>query len=342
MQGEVVDVLAPVSSSTGELLGFVRVSSRYATIVDELLQLRYVIGFVTVIGLVLGGVVGSALAINIGNPVQQITQAVLHLTRGEKKESIAENGPEEIRLLIHAVNGLVERLRSLEQSRQQLLANLIHELGRPLGSLRMAVQVLLYGSKEDPAQLDELLHGMDLEMENLQRLLDDLAHLHEQVLGPLELNLQKISLSQWLPTILRPWEEAARQKDVSGLCCCPQFARSPPGPNRFSQIIGNQSSNAIKFHAYWGRIDLTAGIEADKLWVRVSDSGSGIAIDEQENIFKPFYRGQKTRLSEGMGLGLSITRDLVQAHQGTVIVESEPGKGSRFTIFLPLEHGLSS
>jgi signal transduction histidine kinase len=181
-------------------------------------------------------------------------------------------------------------------------------------------------------------------MENLQRLLDDLAHLHEQVLGPLELDLQKISLSQWLPTILRPWEEAARQKGIKWVVLLPtNLPAVQVDPTRFSQIIGNLISNAIKFTPAGGQIDLSAGMQAGKLWFRVSDNGPGIAIDEHEKIFNPFYRGQqKTRLSEGMGLGLSIIRDLVQAHQGTVILESELGKGSRFTIFSALSPRVSS
>ncbi len=338
LQAEIVDVLAPVSTANGELLGFVRVSSRYTTIAQELLQLRYLIGFVTIVGLALGGVLGSSLAINIGNPLQQVTQAVIHLARGERRENLAQNGPEEIRLLSLAVNDLVERLRSLEQSRQRLLSNLIHELGRPLGSLRMAVQVLLHGSKEDPAQLDELLQGMDLEMGNLQRLLEDLAHLHEQVLGPLELNLENIVPTEWLPAVLRPWEELARQKQIEWAVSLP--AKMPAirvDPTRFSQIIGNLISNAIKYSQPSGQIKLSAGTENNMFWLQVSDNGPGIEADEQEKIFQPLYRTPQKNLSyEGMGLGLSIVRDLVQAHHGKVVLNSEPGIGSQFTIFLPL------
>jgi signal transduction histidine kinase len=338
LQAEIVDVLAPVSSPNGELLGFVRVSSRYTTIAQELLQLRYLIGFVTIVGLALGGILGSSLAINIGNPLQQVTQAVIHLARGERRENITLNGPEEIRLLILAVNDLVERLRSLEQSRQKLLSNLIHELGRPLGSLRMAVQVLLQGSKEDPAQLDELLQGMDLEMGNLQRLLEELAHLHEQVLGPLELNLENIVPTEWLPVALRPWEELARQKQIEWAVSLP--AKMPAirvDSTRFSQIIGNLISNAIKYSQPGGQIRLSAGTENNMFWLQVSDNGPGIEAGEQEKIFQPLYRTPQKNLSyEGMGLGLSIVRDLVQAHHGKVVLNSEPGIGSQFTIFLPL------
>lgn len=336
LQGEVVDVLAPVASSSGGLLGFVRVTSRYTTISEELLQLRYFIGIVMAVGLVLGIILGSTLAVNIGNPIHQVTEAVIYLSRGERKESLPESGPEEIRLLIQAVNTFFERLRSLEQSRQQLLANLVHELGRPLGALRMAVQVLLQGSKEDPAQLDELLLGMDQEMENLQHLLNDLAHLHEQVLGPLELDLQEISLWQWLPPVLRPWEEAAGQKGLQWEVSIPSnLPNLRIDPTRFSQIIGNLVSNAIKFTPVGGKICVSAGTETGKVWIQVSDTGPGIALEEQQKIFTPFYHGQKDpRIKEGMGLGLSIARDLVQAHQGTLVLDSHPGKGSQFTIFI--------
>jgi two-component system, OmpR family, sensor histidine kinase BaeS len=338
LQADIVDVLAPVSSSGGDLLGFVRVSSRYTTVTQELGQLRYVIGFVTIIGLALGGILGFTLAISIGRPLQQATQAIIHLTKGERRESLVQTGPEEVRLLSFAVNELVDRLRSLEQSRQQLLSNLIHELGRPLGSLKMAVQVLLYGSKEDPVQLDELLQGMDIELSNLQRLLEDLAHLHEQVLGPLELNLENVVLGDWLPAVIRPWEESAREKRIEWIVSIPaEMPTIRVDPTRFSQILGNLISNAIKYTPPGGQVNISAGIEDSMFCLQVSDNGPGIEIDEQENIFKPFYRAQETNLSyEGMGLGLSIARDLVAAHHGRLTLKSEPGKGSQFKVFLPL------
>jgi signal transduction histidine kinase len=338
LQADIIDVLAPVSSPTGELLGFVRVSSRYTTIVQELSQLRYVIGFVTLLGLALGGILGFTLAVNIGRPLQQVTQAIIHLTKGERRENLVQTGPEEVRLLSLAVNELVERLRSLERSRQQLLSNLIHELGRPLGSLKMAVQVLLYGSKEDPAELDELLQGMDLELGNLQRLLEDLAHLHDQVLGPLELNFEEIVPGDWLPAVLRPWEELARQKEIDWIPSIPTMMPAVRvDPTRFSQIIGNLLSNAIKYTPPGGQIEISAGVENRMFRLQVIDTGPGIKLDEQENVFKPFYRVNENNLSyEGMGLGLSIARDLVEAHHGWMTLKSEPGKGSRFTVFLPL------
>lgn len=175
-------------------------------------------------------------------------------------------------------------------------------------------------------------------MENLQKLLEDLAHLHEQVLGPLELNLENISRNEWLPAMLRPWEELARQKRLEWIVSLP--AKLPiikVDPTRFSQIIGNLLSNAIKFTPPGGQIKLSADVEPNQFWLQVSDNGPGVPAGDQEKIFDPFYRADQKNLSyEGMGLGLSIVRDLVQAHQGRIVVTSDMGKGGQFTISLPL------
>jgi two-component system sensor histidine kinase BaeS len=103
-------------------------------------------------------------------------------------------------------------------------------------------------------------------------------------------------------------------------------------------VIGNLVSNAIKYTPSEGSVAAGAGIEGDMLWIKISDTGVGISPEEQEKIFVPFYRGdQGRRIKQGMGLGLTIARDLAQAHGGRISLESTPGRGSRFTIWLPLE-----
>jgi signal transduction histidine kinase len=105
---------------------------------------------------------------------------------------------------------------------------------------------------------------------------------------------------------------------------------------RLSQIIGNLVSNALKYTPPGGTIQLSAGMEGQMFWWEVSDTGPGIDINEQDQIFKPFYRARHQSLSyEGMGLGLAIVADLVQAHGGRVELKSEQSKGSQFRIFLP-------
>jgi signal transduction histidine kinase len=102
--------------------------------------------------------------------------------------------------------------------------------------------------------------------------------------------------------------------------------------------VENLVSNAIKYTRSGGTISIAAGAKDHEVWIQVKDNGSGITPDEQQHIFEPFYRGNPgKRFKQGMGLGLSIARDLIEAHGGSISLESEPGKGSTFTIHLPME-----
>lgn len=335
-----LEVLRPVTDpQRQQVIGIVRLTYRLASAFELFTQFRYLIVYVLVFGLLLGAVLGSLLAFNISRPVRQVTQAIYDLAQGARSEPLSEQGPEEVRAQIRAVNYLVERLHNLEEARRQLLANLVHELGRPLGALRSAIQAIGKGAGRDPQLLEELASGMDEEAARLEHVVGDLAHLHGQVLGPLELDLQRIDLGQWLPRSLRSWEQMAHEKGLDWQVDLPPDL--PPvsaDPVRLSQVIGNLTSNAIKYTPAGGAVTVQAGQQDDLLWIRIQDTGPGIPAEEREKIFVPFYRGsQDRRIKQGMGLGLTIARDLVQAHGGRISLESEPGTGSRFTIWLPVD-----
>jgi signal transduction histidine kinase len=335
---DTADALAPVISIDEKLLGFVRLSFPYDSFIDQLFQLRYLLTGILVVALLLGAVLGVALAINVGEPVQQVTHAVYSLANGERSEPLPELGTEETRRLSRAVNVLFERLHTLETARKRLLANLIHEIGRPLGALRMGIEALSHGANRDPQFYDELLDGMDLETARLQRLLEDLSHLHEQALGVLELDHQLLDLVTWLPETLNPWQQAALQKRLHWKIKLPEsLPVVQADPLRLGQVIGNLVSNAIKFTPSGGTVMTEAGTDDQNVWIQVSDTGPGIPPDLQEKMFEPFIRGgQGRRFPQGMGLGLSIARELAEAHGGRLELESDAGLGSKFTVWLPL------
>jgi two-component system sensor histidine kinase BaeS len=339
LEDNMADALAPVVGPNGEVLGFIRLSFHYYTFVEQIYQLRYLLTGILAAALLLGAGLGTVLAINVGAPVQQVTHAVYALANGERSEALPEKGAEETRRLSHAVNVLFERLRSLEAARKRLLANLIHEIGRPLGALRMGIEALSHGANRDPQFYDELLSGMDQETARLQRLLEDLSHLHEQALGVLELDRQPLDLITWLPGMLNPWQQAALQKRLHWELKLPEsLPVVQADPLRLGQVVGNLVSNAIKFTPGSGTILIETGEEGGLVWVRVSDTGPGIPPDVQEKIFEPFVRGgQGRRFPQGMGLGLSIARELAEAHGGKLELKSEAGLGSSFTVWLPLQ-----
>lgn len=339
LKANIVDVLVPAKSPDGRVIGVIRMSYHLENVYGQFLSLRYTIIGILAVGILLGVIMALLLALNLGSALHQLTYSVQQLTTGKEYRPPLEHGPEEIRVLLRSVNSLVERLRELENTRGKLLTNLIHEIGRPLGALLLAVQALQSGADQDEAMRVDILAGMEEEMSILQRLLDDLTGLHDQVLGVLELKTQPVILTQWLPNVLRTHQEAANTKGLLWQVTIPEeLPTIDADPNRLAQAIGNLVNNAIKFTPSGGSVLVDASVQDNEVWIRVNDSGPGIPLDEQANIFTPFYRGlSENRFPQGMGLGLSIARDLVVAHQGRLEFTSVPGEGSNFTIWLPFK-----
>jgi signal transduction histidine kinase len=334
----VLDALSPVVSSDGPVLGIVRVTYQIDSVYELFWQMRVLIITILGGGLLLGAGIGLSLALNLNRPMQNVTSALYDIAAGSRSEPLPEIGPTELREQARAVNHLVARLHNLEQARRQLLANLVHELGRPLGALRSAIHALSKGAAQDPQLLQELTSGMDEETIRLQHVVEDLTHLHGQDLGVLELQREALPLATWLPRILSSWEPMAKEKHLQWQVDIPvSLPTVPADPIRLAQVIGNLVDNAIKYTHPGHAVTVTAGQDSELAWVRVSDTGPGIPLEEQGLIFNPFYRGrQGRRIKQGMGLGLSIAHDLAVAHGGRITVESTPGEGSQFTLWLPL------
>lgn len=338
-QDEISNVTEPVVNPQMGFLGYVQLSNPFLTVDEGVQRVRQLTMLVIGAGLLGGLLLGGIFAVTLERPLRKATQAIYQLTYGQQMEPLKEQGPNEVRTLLRAFNTLVERLRSLEANRRQLLANLVHELGRPIGALQSAVQAMLGGAGEDPTLRKELLEGMGDELLRLRHLLDDLARLHDQVLGTLELNYQPLNLNEWLPRVLAPWRQAAQEKRQNWETSIqPDLPSVEVDSDRFAQALGNLVSNAIHYTPPGGTVSIDVQCVDGDIKVGVSDTGPGISDEEKARIFKPFYRGKAARrFSDGMGLGLTIAQDLVNAHGGRLVVESTSNKGSRFTIEIPVE-----
>ncbi len=338
LQAEVVDVFAPVVGPDQQMMGIVRLSHPLLNVRDWVMPLRYFILAVLVVGLLLGAAVGSVLVVGLEQPLRYITRAIYQVASDQRLTPLPEAGPEELRLLAHAVNILAARRREVEKASRQLLANLVHELGRPLGAFHSALQALQNGAVEDIEMRQELLAGMAAEVGRLQRLLEDMAQLHQRVAGKLDLARRPIPLNPWLSQVLSPWREAARGKGLQWEVAVPtDLPTLEVDPDRLGQVLGNLLSNAIKYTPSGGAVSVSSGMRDSTLWIRVSDTGRGIPPEDQERIFTPFYRvHQMDDPNHGTGLGLSIARDLVVAHDGRLEVESVPDQGSHFILWLPV------
>lgn len=301
--------------------------------------LRYWVIGIVIIALLVGINLASLSAYYLERPLARLTGAVQGMTKGEPLSTLDRQGPQEITALIGAFNDLNQQLKTVESSREHLLTNVVHELGRPLGAMRMAVRALRDGAVEDVVFREELLVGIEEEIQRLNRLLDNLVQLGGSVLKTFEIHRRPVPLSEWLPTVLPLWQPAATAK---GLMWQSDIPTNLPileiDPDRLGQVMGNLLSNAIRYTPTGGTIKVSAGHTQTILWIEVADTGIGIPAEEQTKVFDPFFRSSAhTRFPQGMGLGLPIAREIMTAHGGFLTVASTIGEGTTFRVQLLLD-----
>jgi two-component system sensor histidine kinase BaeS len=330
-------IFFPIINVNNELVGIVQVSDKLDSLANNFTRLGQYLLLVLAVALVLGVVVGLILAIRLEKPIVSVTTAVSEIAAGQRTEPIPETGPKETRELARSVNHLAEQLRQLEDTRRRFLANIVHELGRPLGALKAAVNALRTGAVDNPELREEFLEGMDQTIVRMEPLLDDLSRLHGQILGNLVLDVEPTALSEWLPPMVLPWRASAQEKGLFWQADIPDnLPTLDIDPTRMAQVVGNLLSNAIKFTPTEGTITITAAANTTDVWISIQDTGPGISPEEQDKIFEAFYRSSEhRRFPQGLGLGLTIAQEIVLAHNGRLELESSPGQGSQFTIFLP-------
>ncbi len=333
------EVVVPVVRADGLLLGFVRMDNPLSPLFERSNQLRQVALWVVAAGLIFGVALGWLLSRDISRQLRAATEAVTNLATGKDLALLdGSDKLDEVGRLYGAFNTLVERLRNLEENRKRLLANLVHELGRPLGSLRSAVHALKGGAEQDRELHAELLDGMDGELRRLDHLVGDLANLHNELAGTLILKRAPLDIADWLQKITGTYREEAISRGLDWSCDVPSDL---PVINLDSELltlaVQNLISNAIRYTPAGGKVKIKGYSDTESLYIEVADTGPGIKPEELQRIFEPFTRGSSARrFSQGMGLGLTIARDMVEAHGGTLQVESEPEAGSTFRIQIPI------
>jgi PAS domain S-box-containing protein len=230
----------------------------------------------------------------------------------------------------------VTRLKRFDELKNDLVATVAHEFRTPLTSLRMAIHLC---ADEVVGPLNEkqadLLHAARQDCERLQNIVDDLLDLSSIQSGRLELQVRSISVAELLDTVVGAQEFAAEQKAIHlQTSIAPGVERLELDPDRIALVLSNLLSNAIRHTARDGRVELRVERSEGAARFEVIDPGEGIPPEYQKRVFEKFFQ-VPGRKSGGAGLGLSIAREIVEAHGGEIGVESQPDRGSRFWFTLP-------
>jgi two-component system phosphate regulon sensor histidine kinase PhoR len=233
----------------------------------------------------------------------------------------------------------ITELRKLENVRREFVANVSHELKTPLTSIKGYAETLLEGAIDDPKHNRAFLETIQEHANNLARLIDDVLDLSTIEAQRVMYRFEPINFKDVSDRIIKALEPMAKTKKVSLIVDLPQdLPKVRADREKLAQIVMNLIDNAIKFNKAEGEVRVTAEKKNGQAIFVVSDTGRGIPQEDLPRIFERFYRGNKDRSHEipGTGLGLAIVKHLIEAHQGTVTAQSNPGEGSVFRFTLPL------
>lgn len=333
------DVAVPVRNEEQEVVGAVHLSQQLTDVTNRLAVLRWTVWGAVSAGLLVSVFLSFVLSRSLNQPLERLTTASRAVNFDAPPSKVEEEGPTEVRTLARTFNEMSERLHELEQGRRRLLSAVVHELGRPLGAIKAAAQVL--GQNESSSELVvELSSGIDDQVDQLRRLLDDLALLARNDVQNLALDIVPTDVGELVLEECRRYDQRIREKEIELVTHIPEEAtQAAADPMRLSQIVGNLLDNAIKYTPNRGQIEIMVGSEADHAALTFEDTGPGIDPSEFERIFDFLYRSpRQERVREGMGIGLALSRRLAEAQGGTLTARQRAaGTGARFVLSLPME-----
>jgi two-component system sensor histidine kinase BaeS len=286
-------------------------------------------GLAVLVAVVVAGLATPVLV----RPIRRLTAAVRALQTGARQSRVGEPaGPGELGELGRTFDVMAASLEHQEQIRRTMLADVAHELRTPLAILQAETESLVDGVS-DPTP--EALASLHQESIRLGRLVEDLQTLASAEAAGLSLERRLVDLAAIAAGAA---DSVASRFRATGLDL--EQTLSPAvvwaDPDRIRQVVANLLINAAKFTPPGGRVDLVVRAAEASAYLEVADTGPGVPPDEQERIFERFFRGAAGRKVSGTGIGLTVVKELVQAHDGEIQLQSSSGEGARFIIRLPL------
>jgi two-component system phosphate regulon sensor histidine kinase PhoR len=228
-------------------------------------------------------------------------------------------------------------LRGLQTMRREMVGNISHEFRTPLAGIKAMVETLQDGAVDDRETSKDFLYRIEAEVDRMTQLVSELTEVSHIETGKVDLKLEPVNLNSLVDEVIAQLKpQAERQNLTIEMTLADDLPATPTDKARIRQVLVNLFHNAIKFNRPGGSIRTTTKKSENSVVVEVSDTGTGIAEDDLPHILERFYKADKSRGGEGSGMGLAIAKHIVEAHGGSIRVQSEEGKGSTFSFSIPL------
>jgi signal transduction histidine kinase len=284
--------------------------------------------------LMIGVIGGVFLTRSTLKPLRDLRDAVRRILQtGQTDDRVPVYGTEDaVDELSHLFNAMLARITTLIHGMRNALDHVAHDLRTPMTRLRVTAESAL--ATNDPIKYREALSDCLEESERVLSMLTTLMDISEAETGTMKLNVSQVELARLATEVRDLYEDTAEAAGIELHLDVPANLVVSADRDRLRQALANLVDNAIKYTPRGGRVGVQASSDHQTVQIRVTDTGSGIAEQHLPRIFDRLYRGDQSRATRGLGLGLSLVRAYVEAQGGKVAVSSTPGKGSTFTITL--------
>ncbi len=334
-------ITTPIIDDIGKISGVIKVSlSGYATIQIINYMKRISIAVMIALLLVFSGILVFVIY-KLTSPAKDMKEAILSLSDGDKNARIKKQTIKEYKDIGDAVNVLLDRLESIDGSRDEFVSNVSHELKTPMTSMKVLADSLLATENAPIEMYKEFMQDIAEEIDRENEIIGDLLNLVRTDGERAVLNIETVDVNELMEVVLKRLKPIALKNNIEIIFESMRPVTASIDRVKFIIVLTNIIENAIKYNHPEGWVKITLNADHKFFYVDVSDSGIGIPEECKDHVFERFYRVDKARSREtgGTGLGLAITKNIVLLHKGTIKFYSKENEGTTFNIRIPLNYG---
>ncbi len=280
------------------------------------------------------------LAGKLVKPFNAIEASIDKISNGYFDEKLSLDGYQETEEIADAFNTMLLKMKQLEESRQEFVSNVSHELKTPITSIKVLADSLLMQEEVPNEIYKEFFHDIVTEVDRENEIITDLLTMVRLDKKNTTLNFTSVNIIELVEVILKRLRPIAAKRNIEVVLESFRPIVADVDEVKITSAITNLVENAIKYNVMDGWVRVTLNADHRYFYIKVADSGIGIPEESQELVFERFYRVDKTRAREtgGTGLGLAITKNIILLHDGAIKVYSKEGEGTTFTVRIPLNH----
>ena len=272
--------------------------------------------------------------------IKKLNTQISGLNEGHLEKLNVGSRLNELSQLTDSFNILIDKMRVLEESRQEFVSNVSHELKTPITSMKVLADSLLMQEDVPNEMYREFMSDMVEEIDRENKIINDLLTLVKMDKKAAELNIEPVNINALLELLLKRIKPLAAKRNIEVVFESFREVVGEVDEVKLSLALSNLIENAVKYNNDGGNVHVSLNADHKFFYVKVQDNGVGIPEECQAQVFERFYRVDKARSREtgGTGLGLAITRNAILMHKGAIKLYSEPGEGTTFTVRIPLKY----